>query len=88
LWRRFRSWWPSPGTGGTAALNDKKRRNSNFKSGTASEGRSSDLYEDDRVLQIVQEELQKHRHYRKPIGEVLDDLMYLLVERIEIEEEQ
>ena len=46
------------------------------------------MYEDDRVLQIVQEELQKHRHYRKPIGEVLDDLMYLLVERIEIEEEQ
>ena len=47
-----------------------------------------DLYEDDRVLQIAQEELKKYRNSRKPIGEVLDNLMYILVERIEIEEEQ
>ena len=47
-----------------------------------------DLYEDERVLKIVQEELQKYRNSEESIGEVLDNLMYILIERLEIEEEQ
>jgi len=48
----------------------------------------SDLYNDDRVIEIVEGELLVHRVTKKHLGEVLDNLFYVLQERAEIQEEQ
>ena len=47
----------------------------------------SDLYNDDRVIEIVKGELQNYRNSRE-LGECLDNLFYVLKERAEIQEEQ
>ena len=48
----------------------------------------SDLYNDDRVIEIVEGELILQRISKKHLGEVLDNLFYILKERAEIQEEQ
>ena len=48
----------------------------------------ADLYNDDRVIEIVEGELLLQRISRKHLGEVLDNLFYILSERAEIQEEQ
>ena len=48
----------------------------------------SDLYNDDRVIEIVEGELLLQRISKKHLGEVLDNLFYVLKERAEIQEEQ
>jgi hypothetical protein len=48
----------------------------------------SDLYNDDRVIEIVEGELIIQRLSKKHLGEVLDNLFYILTERAEIQEEQ
>jgi len=50
--------------------------------------RRSDLYEDDRVLLIVQGELGNYLNGKVHLGEVLDNLQYILTERAEVQEEQ
>jgi len=47
----------------------------------------SDLYTDDRVIEIVKGELRNYRNSRE-LGECLDNLYYILMERAEIQEEQ
>ncbi len=48
----------------------------------------SDLYNDDRVIEIVEGELIFYRVAKKDLGEVLDNLFFILKERAEIQEEQ
>ena len=47
-----------------------------------------DLYEDDRVLRIVEGELQDFKNGRIRLGEVLDNLQWILEERAHVQEEQ
>lgn len=47
----------------------------------------SDLYNDDRVIEIVKGELQNYSSNRE-LGECLDNLFHILTERAEIQEEQ
>ncbi len=47
-----------------------------------------DLYDDDRVIEIVEGELIIQRVSKKHLGEVLDNLFYILSERGKIQEEQ
>jgi hypothetical protein len=48
----------------------------------------SDLYNDDRVIEIVEGEFLLQRISKKHLGEVLDNIFYILSERAEIQEEQ
>jgi hypothetical protein len=48
----------------------------------------SDLYEDYRVLSIVRGELKNYSDGKAFLGDVLDNLQYILMERAEVQEEQ
>ena len=48
----------------------------------------SDLYEDYRVLSIVRGELKNYGDGKVHLGDVLDNLQYILMERADVQEEQ